>query len=294
MNMQPLSLLRPHNRWSGRLHAYIDGELHADAIERFKEHLAECAECAYAVADARNLKQLLHALPEIPAPRSFKLTAAMVAPQTAPLRLAPLAVQGRTPRRLTPAIRFAQVAAGLAVLGLVAAGTADLVGGGQSATQSSSKSAAPEESARTTNQDVASASAPQDTGARTAASATTAAAAASVAPAGTPAAVVPATGGSGAGAAGGLPTPSPTDGGAYSYGESPPDRPNVAAVSPEPPAAALAAPSPQPVETTHLASTQPTERAMSDRTLHGVELLLGGLLAASVAAWLFMRTKGQQ
>ena len=79
MTMQPLSILRPHNRWSGQLHAYVDGELHADATERFKEHLAECAACAYAVADARNLKQLLHALPEIPAPRSFKLTAAMTA-----------------------------------------------------------------------------------------------------------------------------------------------------------------------------------------------------------------------
>ena len=275
--MQLFPFLHPHSRWSGRLHAFVDGELHPDAAGRFEGHAAECADCAFAIADARNLKQALRALPELEAPRSFRLTPAMITPRREPAKL----VAVPAPRKWTPAIRFAQVTAALAVLGLVAAGTADLTAGSTSR-DSTARTAAPVAEAGMA-QDLAGATTVPAKGASAPARAAT-----------TAAAVAPAASGNGGGAAGGIPTAPATETGSDSYSESAAPQP-AAPPDSGPPASGFASTITSTTDggpPARLVFDQQAGSGSNDRNLHGVELLLAGLLAASLSAWLFLRTKG--
>lgn len=76
-----LPLYRPHSRTIEMADAFADGELSGREHVRFERHLAACVACAAAVEAARETKRLLAALPEYDAPRSFRLTPAMVREQ---------------------------------------------------------------------------------------------------------------------------------------------------------------------------------------------------------------------
>jgi Putative zinc-finger len=126
MNVFPF--LRPHKKWAELADAYADGELAAAEAERFEAHSATCGPCAQSLKAARALKSAISVLPELQAPRSFRLTPAMVA-VNAP-------VKAQRPRRApTPILRFAQVGAAAAVIALGAVTLADFVGGSGGADQ---------------------------------------------------------------------------------------------------------------------------------------------------------------
>lgn len=105
-----------HMRWQKQLDAYVDGELSAGAAHRFDAHLRECARCGPEVAARRELKRMAAALPELPAPRSFRITPGMLveAPERAQARGVPVVM------------RVAQVTAGLAMVAFVGVLVADL------------------------------------------------------------------------------------------------------------------------------------------------------------------------
>ena len=78
-------LLPRHRRYARLADAFVDGELGGGDLSRFEAHLPTCANCQAAVAEARLLKTSVASLPELTAPRSFRLTPEMVAaPATAP------------------------------------------------------------------------------------------------------------------------------------------------------------------------------------------------------------------
>lgn len=112
-----------HRRWKVNVAAFADGELPEAEAARFAAHLETCEPCREALAGERALKRMLpSALPGAPAPRSFAITPAMLAaPPKEPVR-------AHTPML---AMRFAQVAAGIAVLGLVSLLVVDMSGSGQ-------------------------------------------------------------------------------------------------------------------------------------------------------------------
>ncbi|MCC6381438.1 MAG: zf-HC2 domain-containing protein [Dehalococcoidia bacterium] len=91
-----LNILHRHVRWEERLDSYVDGELPAPHEQKLVRHLAGCDPCREALTARRAVKQLVAALPETPAPRSFRLTSAMVA------AAAPAPARPR-PARSTPA-----------------------------------------------------------------------------------------------------------------------------------------------------------------------------------------------
>ncbi|MEX2080464.1 MAG: zf-HC2 domain-containing protein [Dehalococcoidia bacterium] len=115
-----IALFRPHVRMERCITAYVDGELPPREIARFEAHLPACEACSRAVAEERVLKSMLStSLPNVPAPRSFHLTEAMIA--------RPAAIGGAVPRRHVQgqALVFARIsqfgaaAAGLALLSVV-------------------------------------------------------------------------------------------------------------------------------------------------------------------------------
>jgi hypothetical protein len=108
--------LRPHARWHEQLDAYIDGELPASAVPAFEAHSAGCAGCRARLETTMSLKAELANIPQVPAPRSFRLTTAMVG---APAR--PVAAGTSW-----GAFRVAQFATGFAVMALVAVVVIDL------------------------------------------------------------------------------------------------------------------------------------------------------------------------
>jgi len=77
--MQVLHFLNRHKWFASRADAYVDGELAPAELSRFESHLPGCARCTAATAAARTLHTTIAALPEFEAPRSFRLTPAMVA-----------------------------------------------------------------------------------------------------------------------------------------------------------------------------------------------------------------------
>lgn len=75
------SFFRRHARYRDLVDAYADAELSPADAARMDTHLATCADCRAVVDSARVMKASVAALPEVAAPRSFRLTPAMVAPQ---------------------------------------------------------------------------------------------------------------------------------------------------------------------------------------------------------------------
>ena len=102
-------LLKPHSRWQSQASAYIDDELGGKARRRFEAHLGGCTACQDQVQALRQAKHFVAALPEVPAPRSFRLTPAMLGePARAPVVASP-----------SWAFRGAAVVAGLAAVAFV-------------------------------------------------------------------------------------------------------------------------------------------------------------------------------
>ncbi len=68
------------DRWQRDIDAYVDGELAADDLARFESHIMDCAACTALVGEASALKRMVSSeLAQHPAPRSFRLTPAMLA-----------------------------------------------------------------------------------------------------------------------------------------------------------------------------------------------------------------------
>ena len=125
--MWRLPAITAHGRWYRQIDAYVDGELSQAGEGRFERHLGGCERCAAALTEAQAVKTLLAALPEEPAPRSFALTEAMLAP--VPLASAP------APSRGQGALRWgSSFAAAAAVFAFVALVVVD-VGGGSGSQQ---------------------------------------------------------------------------------------------------------------------------------------------------------------
>lgn len=116
-----LAFLHRHEKFRRQVDAYLDSELPAAGVARFESHLAGCFSCAAAVQEGRELKVLFAALQPVEAPRSFRLTPAMVA-AAAPARPQPA-------RQPAMALRFAQVTAGVAIMALATVAAIDFAGG---------------------------------------------------------------------------------------------------------------------------------------------------------------------
>ena len=83
-------LKRPHRRWEEAASAYVDAELADGALRRFESHMAGCQECRERVDGLRLAKASIAGLPEVAAPRSFRLTPAMLEePVHKPVNAAP-------------------------------------------------------------------------------------------------------------------------------------------------------------------------------------------------------------
>lgn len=71
-----------------RLSAYLDGELTAEGAHALEAHLPTCPDCQATLASLRSVHTLLAAMPQIRAPRSFRLPvaapAATLRPAAAP------------------------------------------------------------------------------------------------------------------------------------------------------------------------------------------------------------------
>ena len=64
---------RGHGRFVGMLSEYIDGELEPGARDALEEHLAGCPTCTEELESLRATVLMLRRMPEVEAPRSFRL-----------------------------------------------------------------------------------------------------------------------------------------------------------------------------------------------------------------------------
>jgi hypothetical protein len=132
LEMARVPFLRRHSRWRDNVSAYLDGELSERERSRFEAHAAGCEGCRRELAAQRELKTLLSGLPEVAAPRSFRLTPEMVEATPVP---AP-------PRRSQTPLRVSQFAAGLAVVALVTVGVIDVTSGGSNSSTTDTRASA--------------------------------------------------------------------------------------------------------------------------------------------------------
>jgi hypothetical protein len=107
-------LLRPHSRWDATAGSYVDGELQEPKRGRFERHLAGCARCRQRTGELRQVRLLIASMDEVAAPRSFRLTPAMLSEAPAAPR-----PEAQTPR-LAWAARAAAATAAVAVIALIA------------------------------------------------------------------------------------------------------------------------------------------------------------------------------
>ncbi len=77
MNIRSLVRGR-HARLEANLDAYIDGALDPATHRRLEAHIEGCDSCKLRTAGSRRLRLAMAALPELPAPRSFAITEAML------------------------------------------------------------------------------------------------------------------------------------------------------------------------------------------------------------------------
>jgi hypothetical protein len=78
--------------------AYLDGELDPRDVSKFETHAAGCTECAAMMEAGRVLKASLGAVPMVEAPRSFRITPALLqerAPARASVRVTPVLMVAR-------------------------------------------------------------------------------------------------------------------------------------------------------------------------------------------------------
>ncbi len=93
-----IPFLRKHNTYREMADAYLDGELRPGDLAKFEAHSATCEECGAMVAAGRVLKQAVTAIPEVAAPRSFRITPAMLAERTPapkPMKASPVLMVAR-------------------------------------------------------------------------------------------------------------------------------------------------------------------------------------------------------
>lgn len=121
--MRIFDALRPHARWYREVDAYVDSELSPRTLACFEAHLRACRRCASAVDERASLKGAFGAMPDLVAPRSFRLSPDMVA---GPMVATPV----RQPAARL-ASRLSLALAGLAVVGLASTVVVDLNGSGQ-------------------------------------------------------------------------------------------------------------------------------------------------------------------
>lgn len=74
-----MNLFDRHRKFRNKLSAYIDGELSNDAVRSLDAHLESCDTCRLELDEMRATVDALRSIPEVEAPRSFRLTPAMVA-----------------------------------------------------------------------------------------------------------------------------------------------------------------------------------------------------------------------
>lgn len=109
-----------HERLRLLLDDYIAGALDERERREIETHLETCAECRATAEELRTVRAALRALPEVEAPRSFRLTPEMVAAPKAPVPIRP-----RQPAWIP---RFAQIAAAVAALGFASVLAIDIFG----------------------------------------------------------------------------------------------------------------------------------------------------------------------
>ncbi len=119
MNKMLELLRRRHRPDNESLSALLDGQLAGRQLDAVQAHAASCAACRDRLAALRRTRDALRALPEVDAPRSFRLRAADVA--------APAPV-----RRMPVAIRAMPVLGAAAALVFIVVIEADLARGGSS------------------------------------------------------------------------------------------------------------------------------------------------------------------
>lgn len=107
--------------------AYVDGELDGKELVWFEAQLAALPEVAAAVGDERATRELLSAsLPAVAPPRSFDITAEMLAAhRPAPAAPPPTAGQARVFRRLAAGVSVAALVAFFSVTAADLAGSSD-------------------------------------------------------------------------------------------------------------------------------------------------------------------------
>ena len=74
-----MNLFDRHRRFRSKLSAYIDGELSSDEVRSLDTHLKSCDSCRLDLDEMRAAVDALKGIPEVDAPRSFRLTPEMVA-----------------------------------------------------------------------------------------------------------------------------------------------------------------------------------------------------------------------
>lgn len=114
------SWFSPRRRQRDLLHAYVAGELSGARLARFEAELARDPDLAREAAQLVAIRRAAKRLPMLEAPRSFRLTPAMVA---APAKVEPVAL------RAPMALRLAQGVAAFSVLALAMTFAAQSLGG---------------------------------------------------------------------------------------------------------------------------------------------------------------------
>jgi len=85
-----MRLTLPGHRHRHLIDAFVDGELAPASAARFEAHMAGCPRCRASVEAASELKQTFASLTTVPVPRSFRLSAGMIAAPAPPLAATPI------------------------------------------------------------------------------------------------------------------------------------------------------------------------------------------------------------
>lgn len=140
-----MRLLRPHRKFEDLRNRALEGPLPAIEAASFSQHAERCGRCKEALRQGQAIRTALGALPDRPAPRSFRLSEEDVAG----LSPVPLAVAPRVERPALPAAvrwgAFGMGAAAAAALGLV---TVVNLGGSNDATSKTAAKAGAGEHSR--------------------------------------------------------------------------------------------------------------------------------------------------
>jgi Putative zinc-finger len=96
----------------GELSAYVDAQVTDSRRQAIETHIASCDSCRLEVDDLREVRSALAALPQAEAPRSFAITAEMVASPAA-------ALVERTTPSFASGLRMASAAIGVALIAVV-------------------------------------------------------------------------------------------------------------------------------------------------------------------------------